>query len=101
MKKINRKTYTPPCNSGYTIYGINGCKYCNSAKELIKEKGKICKVINCDDYISSLRERDAFYTYISKYTKDKAYIYFPMIFNDKKFIGGYKELMVHLGVKMT
>ena len=47
-------------------------------------------VVNCDKYLLTLRERDNFYKYIHKYTI-KPYIYFPMIFKDGVFIGGYKE----------
>lgn len=50
------------------------------------------KIINCDDYILTLRDRDEFYKKIQKHTKIK-YIHFPMIFKDGKFIGGYKELI--------
>ena len=41
-------------------------------------------------YISDKKERDNFYNFIEKYTK-KPYKYFPMVFKNGVFIGGYKE----------
>tara|TARA_B100000795_G_scaffold269733_1_gene260116 strand:+ start:3023 stop:3286 length:264 start_codon:yes stop_codon:yes gene_type:complete len=81
--------FIPPNKKGYTIYSISNCKYCKMVCIKIKEK---YKVINCDNNIISLRERDEFYKKIQKHTKIK-YIHFPMIFKDGKFIGGYKELL--------
>ena len=81
--------FVPPNKKGYTIYSISNCKYCKMACQKIKTTGK---VINCDNYILSLRDRDEFYKKIQKYTKIK-YIHFPMIFKDAKFIGGYKEII--------
>ena len=91
-----KNVYIPPSAQGYSIYSISGCKYCTKAKELLKEQKKTCTNINCDKYMTSLRERDAFYAYIRPYTV-KQYLYFPMIFKNGKFIGGYKEIMEHFG----
>lgn len=79
--------HIPPSKKDYTIYSISNCKYCKLIDSYIKSKKKI---IDCDKYITSLRDRDAFYKYIHKYTIIP-YIHFPMIFKDGKFIGGYKE----------
>ena len=83
------KRFIPPQKKGYTIYSISNCKYCKMSCDKIRSDKKI---INCDDYILTLRDRDAFYKKIQKHTKIK-YIHFPMIFKDAKFIGGYKELI--------
>lgn len=88
--KYPKTKYTAPCIEGYTIYSISGCKYCTHSKELLKNKS--CKIINCDKYVATLRERDEFYAFIQKYTV-KPYKYFPMVFNKGTFIGGYKELL--------
>lgn len=81
------KKYVKPSKKDYTIYTISNCKYCNMLCSDIKTKKYI---INCDKYLLTLRERDNFYKYIHKYTI-KPYIYFPMIFKNGVFIGGYKE----------
>jgi glutaredoxin len=83
------KRFIPPQKKGYTVYSISNCKYCKMSCDKIKFEKKI---INCDDYILTSRDRDAFYKKIQKHTKIK-YIHFPMIFKDAKFIGGYKELI--------
>ena len=82
------KRFIPPAKKGYTIYTISNCKYCKKTCEKINN----CKVVLCDEYIISLRDREAFYKKIQKHTKIR-YIHFPMIFKDSKFIGGYKELL--------
>jgi hypothetical protein len=53
--------------------------------------GHKIKVINAEAYITSLRDRDAFYAFIKEYTK-REYKYFPMIFYNQQFIGGFLEL---------
>ena len=87
------KNYTKPANTGFSMYTISGCKYCQYAKDLIGKTHKI-KIINCDKYVQSLRERDDFYKFTKKYTIQD-YKYFPMIFYNQKFIGGYKELLAY------
>lgn len=86
-----------PSKKGFTIYSINGCKYCDEAKKILKTK-KNLKIINCNKYMGKLREQDEFYSHILKYTKYK-YLYFPMIFYDGIFVGGYKELLKSLTTK--
>jgi glutaredoxin len=83
--------YKPPAKTGYTVYSISGCKFCKLAKEHIAKAKKKCKVINCDTYIETLRKRHEFYAYINQYT-GIPYTYFPMVFHNGKFVGGYKEL---------
>lgn len=87
-----KKPYIPPCTQNYTIYSISGCKYCSGAKQLLLDKKKACKMVNCDKYVATALERDAFYKFIQQHTV-KPYIHFPMIFKKGKFIGGYKELI--------
>ena len=83
--------YKAPHKTGYTVYSISGCKYCDMCKEFVKNTKKKTTFINCDDFIQTLRNRDDFYKFIHKFTIIP-YIHFPMIFYDGKFIGGYKEL---------
>lgn len=94
MCRKSMKRFIPPAKKGYTIYTISNCKYCRMTCEKIYtlDNKNSNKTILCDEYIVSLRDRDAFYKKIQKYTKVK-YIHFPMIFKDTKFVGGYKELL--------
>jgi len=86
--------YKLPEKSGYTVYSISGCKYCDMCIKNMKDKSKKNHIVTCDSYINTLRNRDKFYKFIHKYTIIP-YIHFPMIFYDGKFIGGYKELRKH------
>jgi glutaredoxin len=81
------KKYKIPYENGYTIYSISNCKYCTIIHDKIKS---INPAINCDKYLKTARDRDYFYKFIEEYTK-KPYKYFPMIFYNGVFIGGYKE----------
>ena len=68
------KKYKAPYENGYTIYTISNCNYCKMINEnIISNK----KIIN-------------FYKFIQQYTKIP-YKYFPMLFKNGIFIGGYKE----------
>jgi len=84
----------------YIIYTIDDCIYCDKAKELLKTENKI--IINCSEILKNKIERDEF---ISKINKQVGYnliqdtIYFPIIFNDDKFIGGFDELKLHIIIK--
>ena len=92
---VKKPSYIPPSDKGFTIYSITECKYCSYAIKLLNKKGKTCKIVKCDDYIKRLRDYDAFNNFMIKYTK-KPYPYFPKIFSNGKFIGGYKELQIFL-----
>jgi len=70
------KKYKAPYENGYTIYTISNCKYCKIINENINSNKKI---INCDKYIVTLRERDNFYKFIQQYTKIP-YKYFPICY---------------------
>lgn len=81
------KKYKIPYENGYTIYSISNCKYCTMIQQKLKCTNP---AINCDKYLKTARERDNFYNFIEIYAK-KPYKYFPMIFKNGVFIGGYKE----------
>jgi len=83
--------YRPPAKRGFTIYKISGCKYCDMALKLLS-KVKNLTIINCDKYIGRLRLRDEFFKYMRSHTIIP-YQYFPMIFYNAKFIGGYSDLV--------
>jgi glutaredoxin len=84
--------YVKPSKNNYTIYTISKCKYCDMAKKHIKKMSAKCKYICCNKFIETCRERDNFFNFIKQYTIIP-YFYFPMIFNNGKFIGGLKELL--------
>ena len=67
------------------IVTLDGCGYCESAKKLLENKGKKFKTKTLDD--SNMKE---IYKSVDSLTGE--YRYFPMVFYDGKFIGGYSEL---------
>lgn len=62
------------------IYSKDGCKYCELAKQFLKEKNiEFEALIPEGDEINSLKFKNNWKT-------------FPFIFINKQFIGGYQEL---------
>lgn len=69
----------------YIIYTKDGCGFCKKAKDYLRTKGKKYKEI-----IVTEDNKDSIYKKIDFKTDN--YRYFPVIFKDKIFIGGYTEL---------
>ena len=70
----------------YTLYTKKGCNYCKKAIEHLEKKKQKYKVIEVTD-----NNRTKIYEKID--SKTDGYRYFPIIFKDNKFIGGYTELI--------
>ena len=82
------KEFERPAKTGYTIYVVSNCPYCNTAKELVKEiENKT--IINCDEYIKYNDKK--FYIFINEIT-GKKYDFMPILFIDGIYMGGYNEL---------
>lgn len=83
--------FIEPSKIGFTIYSKSGCPNCLKIKMLLKEKNLVFLVVDCDEYI--LEEKETFLLFIQNLTKSKNEnrLLFPIVFNDKQFIGGYKE----------
>lgn len=71
-----------------TVYSKSGCNYCIKVKALLQEKQCEFSIIDCDKFI--LENRDEFLLFIQEMI-GKEYKFFPMVFNDNIFIGGYDE----------
>ena len=71
--------------SEWFIFTMSGCGYCTKAKQLLRTKGYKFKTkeINNSNENEIYAEIDG---------KTKKYRYFPVIFHNGKFIGGYSEL---------
>ena len=72
-------------NSGWYIVTKDGCPYCDKAKALLTEKG-----INYKVEVLNNSNKEQIYKKLDSLTNN--YRYFPMIFYNDKFIGGYTEL---------
>ena len=69
---------------GYFIYTKSNCKYCKNVKKLVPN----ARIVNSDDYLKE--NRDNFLEFVDKLSGKKPRT-FPMVFLNKRFIGGYTE----------
>ena len=77
-----------PKNGEITVYSKSGCSGCTFVKRLLQEKNVFYSIIDCDEYI--LEQKEDFLLFIHELA-GKEYKMFPMVFDDKKFIGGFNE----------
>ena len=90
LRAIHRKRRPQRYDGGesdvsYTIYSLEGCSACVKTKELFKSKSIRYKEIPVND-----KNLNSVYAEID--SKTNGYRYFPIIFKDGKFIGGYADL---------
>ena len=81
-----------PLESGFTIYSKSNCPYCIKVKKLLLDKQSFFVDISCDEYL--LEDKEGFLSFI-KERANKEYKTFPMVFKDRKFIGGFAETQLH------
>lgn len=80
--------YIDPNETNFTIYSRSGCHYCTKVKQLLKSKSYFFTIVDCDEYV--LEDRDNFLNHMKGLTNIEIKG-FPMVFYNKKFIGGYNE----------
>ena len=73
---------------GYTIYTKSNCDACLKVKKMLPD----ARFVNCDTYLEDV---DEFFDFLESLT-DKAPSKFPMIFMNRDYIGGYKELSMNI-----
>jgi glutaredoxin len=78
-----------PLANEFTVYSKSGCPNCTKVKHLLKEKNLTFSVIDCDEYL--LEDKTAFLQWMENLI-GKEYKLFPMVFDNKKFIGGFNEV---------
>ena len=73
----------------YCIYSLEDCSYCTEAKKLLEKNNLLYKEIKVykDDIRDILKILES---------KTNKYGYFPIIFYNKKFVGGFQELQKQL-----
>lgn len=76
-------------NQGWTIFTKNNCSYCKKLKTLIPD----AHFIESDTFLTG--GRVSFLEKLDKLT-GKEYRKFPVVFLDKRFIGGYTETKKYL-----
>jgi glutaredoxin len=78
-------------NTTYIILSKSKCKYCDLSKDLLENKELEFSTINCDKYLMAQRDKNKFLEDMCNIIGHE-YMMFPMIFKDKKFVGGFNEL---------
>ena len=83
-------------NNKYTILSKSNCIFCDKSKELLNSLNiNYYDYINCDKYLTTQRNINNFLEHTCSLIGHE-YMLFPMIFYNKKFIGGYSELVIHV-----
>ena len=81
-----------PIENGWTIYSISKCEYCDKSKFFLERLGEELNIINVDDVMKNKYTRKEFLEHMFDLA-DMSIKYFPMIFKDKEYIGGYNDLI--------
>jgi glutaredoxin len=77
-----------PVQGQFTVYSKSGCINCVKVKNLLKENNINFTIIDCDNFI--LENKTEFLKFIQSLAGIE-YKMFPIVFNNKQFIGGYNE----------
>jgi glutaredoxin len=85
--------FPAPVQDEFTIYSKSGCINCTKVKKLLNEKNILFTIIDCDEYI--LESKEEFLAFIKSMTGIEHKI-FPIVFDNKKCIGGYNETNKYL-----
>lgn len=80
--------FTRP-KDGYSIYTTNNCNYCTHVKSLLPN----AYIIAADNYITENREH--FLAFVDNLSGKRPRT-FPMVFLNKRFIGGFKETKLYI-----
>lgn len=78
----------------WIIFTKSNCFYCVKVKKLLEKETNI-KFINCDKYLKNSDEKKKFLNFVKEIIGYE-YKTFPMVFEKKKFIGGYNETNEYL-----
>ena len=81
-----------PEMTGYTIYSKSGCPNCSKVKKYLTEVNAPVNIVDCDDYLIEAKEE--FLKFI-EIIAEKSVRVFPMVFFERKFVGGYDETEYH------
>ena len=83
-------------SDGYTILTKDGCKWCVKVKELLPD----AKYIVCNIPGDASEEREAFFKEVDALS-GTAPRTFPMVFYNKRFIGGYVQTKNKIDAELT
>lgn len=84
--------YEKPQESCYTIYTKSGCPNCTKVKNFLKNVNAPLVLVDCDECL--IENKESFLKFISELAESPIKM-FPIVFYDKKYVGGYKETEKH------
>jgi glutaredoxin len=84
--------FEKPKTVGYTVYSKSGCPNCIKIKNILKKANAPFSVIDCDEYL--IESKEEFLKFIEE-TAEKSVRVFPMVFFERKFIGGCQDAEYH------
>lgn len=79
------RTPSPMRKSEFVLYTIQGCGYCSDVRDILEKANRAYTEIKVTS-----KNQESVYKATDPLTK--RYRYFPMIFRNGKFVGGYAEL---------
>ncbi len=80
--------FEEPSKTGFTIYSKSGCPNCLKVKRFLEEQKLEYVLISCDEFL--IDNKTQFLLFIKNIANTECN-FFPMVFYNKEFIGGFKE----------
>jgi len=85
-----------PEKYGFTVYSKSGCQNCLKIKTLLKNNQLKYTIVDCDEYL--IKDKELFKKIMKKMvnTEDLKPFFFPIVFNDQQYLGGYNEFILYI-----
>ena len=80
-----------PQEKSFTIYTKSGCPNCIKVKGLFYTSPIKPLIVDCDEYL--MKDRTAFLEFIKTKKENDSPTFFPIVFNNGVYIGGYNEIL--------
>jgi glutaredoxin len=90
--------FTKPYENIYTIYSKSGCPNCKKVKILLEENNIEFIIVDCDEYL--INYKTEFLQFIKNLISKECKM-FPMVFDNKCFIGGFSDTEDYLSFCMN
>jgi glutaredoxin len=84
--------FEKPKMTGYTVYSKTGCPNCVKVKKFLQNVKAEMIIVDCDEYL--IERKEEFIKFIEE-TAEKSVRVFPIVFFERKFIGGYSDTEYH------
>jgi len=84
--------FEKPKMSGYTVYSKSGCPNCTKVKKYLTDVNAPMNVVDCDEHL--IERKEEFLKFIEEIA-EKSVRVFPIVFFERKFIGGYADTEYH------